>query len=200
MNQQFDTGREIGISIPGPTGKKTAVLRWPTDVEWAERAAAQKIITRMIGRDQSTTEVIGAEAADLALFAAIRKDDGEAWDQFEAAIAISKISKAVAGLPEMDGATYIIPLVVAGTETKHILRVPSVGQMTQYRRASARVIEGRHGLQEIRVKLQPAAELYDVLAVSVEGYASPVPIIHKVAVLNEMLREIDAAIEGDEGF
>ena len=203
MSEQntFDSGREIVIKIPVPGGMKTANLRFPTDIEWAERASAQRVVIREIGRDQTITETSGAEAADLALFEQIRQDADEPWDKYEAAVALSKLSRAIAGRAEMDGENYRISLTVPGALTTHVLKVPSLAQMSQYRRASAQAIDGRHGLTTIRVKLQPAGELYDALVVSSEGYVSAVPIVHKVAVVNELLREIDALIEGDgQGF
>jgi hypothetical protein len=198
----FDAGREISIRIPGPSGMKTAVVRFPTDQEWADRAAAQKLVIRQLGRDQTTTEPIGAEAKDLDLFQAIRIDqDGAVFDQYEASLVISRISRSEAGEPIMDGATYRIPLTVPGAQTEHVLRVPTVAQVAQYRRASATAVTTRRGMSEIRTRLQPAGDLYDDLFVSVSGYAGAVPLIHKSAVLSELLREIDSLIDGDgSGF
>lgn len=199
---QFDTGREIDISIPGPSGLKKAVLRFPTDLEWIERAAAQKIVIKQLGREKSQTDVPDSELADFDLFGRIRIDqDGEPWDKFEAAVAISKLSRAIAQQPAMDGSNYVIELTVPGGVTTHTLRPPSVGQMAQYRRARASAMDMPYDTQVIRVRLQPAADLYDALMVSVAGYASAVPIIHKTAVLRQLEREYDALIEGDgSGF
>lgn len=199
--KQFDTGREISLKIPGPAGIKTAAVRWPTDAEWIERAAAQRIVIRQLGREKSTTEAIGSEEADLALFNAIRIGEGESFDRFEAAAIIARLSRCTVGEPAMDGPAYRIPLTVPGAETIHTLKPPSVARMAQHRRATVQAFDLRHGAQEIRVKLKPVGELYDELLVAVEGYAADVPIIHKSAVVSGLLREMDALIEGDgEGF
>ncbi|HUS96798.1 MAG TPA: hypothetical protein VMX97_08680 [Hyphomicrobiaceae bacterium] len=187
----FDSNREIEIRLPAPDGIKTAIVRFPSDEQWSERMRVQRTVIRDLGRGQSETQILGAEEADLALFQAVRIDkDGPAFDAAEAAAVIRRLSRADTGEPEREGNAYRIPLTVPGAETVHVLRMPSERQLLDYRRSAVRVIESRHGRSELRINLTPAAELYDALKQTVEGYTGAVPIIHKSAVINELLQEL----------
>jgi hypothetical protein len=93
---------------------------------------------------------------------------------------------------------------VPGCETVHFLRMPSQKQVNSYRKAAVRVIDGRHGRQELKVSLSPSAELYDALmaqppteeATGAQAYAGDhIPIIHKAAVVAELLQALRAEEE-----
>jgi hypothetical protein len=63
------------------------------------------------------------------------------------------------------------------------------------------VIEGRHGLQEMKLNLGASGDLYDALLISSEGYAGGVPISHKSEVVAEVIALLnqdqdDSEVEG----
>jgi hypothetical protein len=64
--------------------------------------------------------------------------------------------------------------------------MPSQKEILDYRRAAVSVVDGRRR-QEIRINLRAAGDLYDKLKTGVDGYVSEVPIIHKSAVVSELL-------------
>ena len=192
----FNIQQEVELRIPTPDGPKAAVVTFPSDQQWIDRMRAQKTVIQSLGRGQSETQVGDAVEADLALFEAIRVDkDGPVFDAAEAAAVIRRLSRAEAGEPMRDGNQYRIPLKIPGAETVHTLRMPSERQLLDYRRSAVRVIEGRYGKSELRINLAPAGELYDALRQSAEGYVGEVPIIHKSAVIGELIEELRALEE-----
>lgn len=200
----FDINREIAVKIPSPEGYKVATLRWPSDAEWVDRMANQKTVIRSLGRGSSETQVINAEEVDAELFDKILVSKEIDFDQAEASAAVQRLARADTGEAERDGNVFRIPLSVPGCETVHFLRMPSQKQVSNYRKAAVRVIDGRHGRQEIKVSLWPSGELYDALmaqppaeeARNAQAYAGDhVPIIHKAAVVAELLQALRAEEE-----
>ncbi len=92
------------------------------------------------------------------------------------------------------GAGYRIEFQIPGATVVHVLKIPTQRQMMDYGDSSVRVIHGRR-LQEIHVSLEPAAELYDRILESTEGYAGAVPIIHKAAAVTELIAQLNAEDE-----
>jgi hypothetical protein len=200
----FDTNREIVVKIPSPEGYKAATVRFPSDAEWADRMAKQKTVIRSLGRGASETQVLNAEEVDAELFDKILVSNGTEFDQAEASAAIQRLARAEPGEAERNGSVFRIPLSVPGCETVHFLRMPSQKQVNSYRKAAVRVIDGRHGRQELKVSLSPSAELYDALmaqppseeATGSQAYAGDhIPIIHKAAVVAELLQALRAEEE-----
>jgi hypothetical protein len=201
----FDINREIVVKIPSPDGYKSARVRFPSDIDWVERMAKQRIVIRSLGRSASETEVWNAEEADAELFRRIRlSEDGAEFDQAEASAVIERLSRVQAGEAEREGSTFRIPLSVPGCDTVHFLRMPSQKQVNGYRKSAVRVIDGRHGRQELKVSLGPSAELYDALmaqpptedGTGAQAYdGDHIPIIHKAAVVAELLEALRAEEE-----
>jgi hypothetical protein len=196
----FDASKQFVVKILSGEEKQCTV-RYPSDAEWCERAAKQRLVRRLLGRSKSQYEALDSEAVDGELFARIRLDeDGAPFDEAEAAKVIARLERVSVICVERAGNKYRIELVVPGGRTAHLLRIPSQRDVLEYSRASIHVTDGRRQ-QEIRVSLEPAGRLYDKLAESTEGYAGAVPVIHKSAAISELLAEIDSEAEDDaEGF
>lgn len=195
----FDTTQPIPVRVPSPAGKdgfKRATVRWPSDEEWARRLARQQTVIRGLGRGETETETLNGEAVDAELFGAIRVDsDGEPFDTWEAAAVVAHLAKSRVVSIERSGVGYTVVLRVARDEVRHVVRMPSQRQISEYRRASCRPIDQRHNITTLRLALGPSIELYDNLVEAAEGYSGPVPAIHKAAVLAEIRADLDAMME-----
>jgi hypothetical protein len=200
MENTFDTKREIEISVLHPEGRKACRVRWPTDEEWIEHSARRRVVVSQLSRDESVTEVMDGERAAGELLGKIRIDkDGLALDEYEASYVIERLSRAqVEDCARADGGMEIV-LKVPGASTKHALRVPSLAEVVSYRRSFSRLVENRRGKQILKINLRAAGDFYDKLAQSKDGYAGDVPVIHKAAVITEMLGFLEAEQESDAG-
>jgi len=196
----FDTKREIEISVLHPAGKKACRVRWPSDEEWIEHSARRRVVVSQLSRDESVTEILDGERAAGELLAKIRIDkDGPDLDEYEASYVIERLSRAqVDDCARADGGVGVT-LKVPGVVTKHVLRVPSLAEVVNYRRGFSRLVENRRGKQLLKINLRAAGEFYDKLSQSKEGYAVEVPVIHKAAVVTELLVYLEAEQEGDAG-
>lgn len=145
-----------------------------------------------MGRGKSKVDVIGAEAAAQELFDKIRVDSGgDSFDAAEAAVVIVKLERADLEVLERQGNTFHVTIrVLGGFEAIHVLKMPSQQQILEYDRSSTSRITSRRA-QEIRTFLEPSGALYDKLIVSASGYAGKVPIVHKAAVVNEIILEMN---------
>lgn len=191
----FNIDQEVEVRVVAPDGHKTATVKYPSDEQWITRMKAQRTIIHDLGRGQSETQIPDTGEADFAMFDAVRVDkDGPTFDSAEAAAVMRRLSLADVGEAVRDGNCFRLPLKVLGAETEHVLGMPSERQLLEYRRTAVRIIEGRHGKSEMRIDLAPAGHLYDELKQSSAGYVGEVPIIHKSAVVAELvqvLREIE---------
>jgi len=197
----FDTNRELELTIPSPDGGKTVAVRFPTDDQWIERMRKLRTVVRTIGRGKTSTEIENSEEVDSDLVNAVRINaDGPALDGAEASAVIDRISRADADEAEREGSEYRIRLRVPGAVTLHRLRMPSQKEILDYRRSAVSVLDGRRR-QEIRINLRAAGDLYDKLKTGLEGYAGDVPIVHKSAVVSELLATLrNEEDDEDEGF
>lgn len=192
----FDTQKEFEVGIRSG-GRKVCRLRFPTDAEWCERARAITTVRRFLGRGKSTSETTGAEAANERLFDKIRLDkDGDPFDQAEMAAAIERLERASVESITPRSSGYSVSLRVPGREgeniTEHVLACPTLSQIDANEKASIRPVLGRR-TNEIKVFLEPSGELYDRLIQckpEEAGYAGAVPIIHKVAVVTELIQHV----------
>lgn len=187
----FDASRQFVVPIISG-GRKECKVRFPTDAEWCARARRQRSVRRFLGRGKSESQDIDTSTVDLELFEAIRVDkDGASFDAADAANVLSKLERASIEECAPDGAGYCISLKVAGGIVEHLVRIPTQAQIQQYETASVRVV-GQRRSQEIRGFLEPSGELYDLIFVSQSGYPKdkPVPIVHKVAVISEIVQQI----------
>lgn len=199
----FDVLRPIDIELQTPEGPKKIRVRFPTDDEWAGRQRGRKIIIKKVGRNKTETVVPNAEEIDAAFLANIRCDaDGPEVDQYEAAQALSPLVEAEVEDIERENGGFRIYLRVPGLVTEHVLAMPSAKDIVKYRRKAYHRYDLRFGKEELVVDPAPAGELYDRMKTDIVGYASPVPIIHKAAVIEAVIEEIESGIgvAGQENF
>jgi hypothetical protein len=195
----FDQSKELLVKILSG-GEKACRVRYPTDAEWAARTRQQKAVRRLLGRGKSQYEVTGAEEADAALLAKIRLDkDGVEFDVAEAAKVIERLERCQVLDVERAGDRFRIEMRVAGGRVVHVLKIPTQKDVLDYGRASVHAVDGRRE-QEIRLALEPAAELWAKVRVAVEGYANAeaVPIVHKDVAVVELLAQVEALQEEDD--
>ncbi len=195
----FDQTKEFVVKILSGS-EKLCTVRFPSDEEWCARTRAQRAIRRILGRGKSQYEVTNAEEADAELFAKIRQDkDGAEFDAAEAAKVIERLERCQVVDVERQGDRFRIEMKVPGAHVVHVLKIPTQKDVLDYGRASVRAIDGRRQ-QEIRLALEPSAELWAKVKAGVEGYANPdaVPIVHKDVAVVELLAQVEAAQEEDD--
>lgn len=193
----FDTTEQCKITIVSG-GEKSCILRWPTDAEWAERSRKKRPICHKLGRGKTKTEVPNFERVDAELFAKIREDkDGAPFDDCEASAAIGRLERFKVISYERIGDQLRIEAIARRVPVSFLVNIPKKQDVFNHERAALDVIDERRQ-QVFRVALEPSADLFDKIIVSAEGYAvTGVPIIHKDAVVDEVLRAT-AALEDDE--
>jgi hypothetical protein len=195
----FDQSKEFLVKILSGT-EKACTVRYPSDEDWCARTRAQRAIRRLLGRGKSQYEVAGAEEADAELLGKIRLDkDGVELDAAEAAKVIERLERCQVLDAERAGDRFRIEMRVAGGRVVHVLKIATQKDVLDYGRASVRAVDGRRQ-QEIRLALEPAAELWAKVRVAVEGYANPetVPIVHKDVAVVELLAQVEALQEEDD--
>ena len=193
----FDVTRPIAIQLRGPDGVKTVRVRFPSDDEWAERQRRRKVIVKQLGRGISETTIPHGEALDAALVAKIREDETPEIDAFEAQKVIEQLATCDVDDVVLAGDSYRVILRVLGATTTCLLKMPSAKDVTQYRRAFARVLDLPFGRQELTVNLRAAAELFKKLVEATEGYVGDVPIIHQAVAVKAAIDALDASFQED---
>jgi len=197
----FDVSQPIPLKLITPDGDKEVTVNFPTDDQLADRSAKMKLVVRQLGRGKSVTEPQQDHKLDADLFSKI-KVDGEDIDEFYAAQVIARLTRCEVTDSRREGNRFVVELKVPGAKTVHTMKIPSAKQVQQYSRASFTVIEGRHGMQEMKLNLRAGEELYDALLDKTEGYAGAVPIVHKSSVISEVMvllnqdQDADGEIEG----
>ena len=184
-----------GFTFKIPSPAKSAVLRLPTNQEMLDRLNKHKSIRRTIGRRQSQTESVPNLKADLDLFNAIRLE-GPDFDEFEAAVALGKITSNEVTDCERVGDQYRVTLKTAFGITTHTLNIPSQRDITVYRRSVVSSIDLPHNCEEIRFRTEPAVALYNAVVTDFTGYAESykpedVPPHHKSSVVIELIQAIE---------
>ncbi len=208
----FDRNRKYEFTIPHPDGPKSCVVRFPTDEEWCQRTRQQTIINRKLGRDTNQTDLKGEVETARDLFESIREDASEAqiasnkaigFDEYEALLIINRLSRCEVTSVDQRPNAYAITMTVVGGAVVHHLRVPSQEQAFKFGRGSVHTY-GKRNSSETKVALEPSGELWNKLVIRVENYLTGekfdpgvVPIIHKDVAVNELLAQINNAI--DEG-
>lgn len=193
----FDASQPIQVKVRTADGIKTLRVRFPTDEEWVERQRRRKLVIKHLGRGVTETVVSGGEEADAELLARIREGEGPEVDPYEASRIIEQLAQADVDEVAHEGDTFRVVLRVLGGTTAHLLRMPSAKDVIEYRRRFARVLDLPYGKQELRVNLEAAGELYRKLAVSTEGYAGTVPIVHQAVAVKAAIDELEALLAGD---
>lgn len=185
----FDGLRKFTVPILSG-GRKVCTVRFPKDTEWCERSRKQRSIRRFLGRGKSEAESIDSTSIDLEIFERIRSDeDGPEFDGAEAALVLAKLERASVESCEREGEMFRLTVRVPGAITEHLVRMPTRREMDKHEASSVKIVGARRS-QEIRGFLEPSGELYDSIHESHLGYVGPVPIVHKVAVLAEIMAMI----------
>jgi hypothetical protein len=199
----FDVSRPISVRVQSAEGIKTISVRFPTDEEWIERQNARKVIIKQLSRGISETIVPEAEEVDAGLLAKLRDGQVEPEvDAFEASQIIDQMAQAdIDDISQQDGG-YRITMRVPGAITTHNLRMPSAKEIIQYRRAFSRILDLHYGKQQMLINLRAAADLYQKICPTTEGYAGAVPIVHKTVVVRAAIAELEAGlgVAGSENF
>ena len=176
----FDAAKPFVVPILSG-GEKQCEVRFPTDEEWCGWARSQRTVRPKINAE---------------LFAKIRTDkDGPEFDDAEAGMVIGRIERCTVVNVEREGDNYRIEMKVPGARVTHVLRMPTAKEMQDHERASTSVVAARRSI-ETRAFLEPSGALYDKLHVSHGGYAGAVPIVHKSAVVSEVIAQL--SIEADD--
>lgn len=199
----FDTSKQFQIRIQSG-GPKTAIVRWPTDQEWAERARRRKTVRRFLGRGKSQAEVLDRASADRMLWDKIVIEPAHEYDDAEIAAFIGRLEYTDVLSVERHGEQFVIEMQVTdltrGGEpvfvVTHTLRMPTQAQVQQYGRSSQGRVDGRREQTTI-VRLEAGGELYDAVLVAAEGYSGAVPLPHKDDAVMELLQSISVTDEDD---
>src|SRR5512133_1222028 len=171
----FDATRPVAVQLRGPDGTKTVRVRFPSDDEWAERQRRRKVIVKQLGRGISETTIPNGEDIDAALLAKIRTEEEPEVDVFEAQKVIDQLGTCDVDDVVLAGDSFRVTLRVLGATTVLLLKMPSAKDVSQYRRASARVLDLQFNRQEITVNVRAAGELFKNLIEATEHYAGDVP-------------------------
>jgi len=191
----LDLSKPITVPILSGTEKRVLVM-FPTDAQWCERARKQRVVRHFLGRGKSQTDDDAeTDRRNAELLAKIRRDaDGPVLSPAEATLVLGKLERARVCSVEREGDGYRVVLKTSLGEVSHVVRGPTAEQILAHERQSTKTTEGRRN-QEIHGYLEPSGELYDKIVVSSEGYSGPVPIVHKVPVITEVLAQINAEDE-----
>lgn len=202
ISNLFDQTRPIQIKLQTPEGVKTIDLRFPTDDELGDRQRRRKIIIKSIGRGMTETTVLDSEEIDAELVKKIRSSEDPEIDPYEATQVINQLIEAEVDEVEREGGGYRVFLRVPGARTEHVVKMPSAKEIIKYRRKANRVIDLRHNKQQLVIDPTPAIKLYDSLKVDVQGYEGEIPSIHKAAVINAAIEEMESGtgVAGAENF
>ncbi len=180
--QVFDTTEKFIVTIQSG-GTRRVELKYPTDAQWIARTNAQKIIRMDLGRGRSKSTATPIEVHDARLFDQCKiGEPSAAFDEFEASLAIDKLTKADIIDTELvgDDQAIIRMEVFGGARVEFVMNMPRRRHAVEYGRAAVNVTATLKGAETV-VSLEPSLRLFDQLLVSKAGYAenSAVPIIHK---------------------
>jgi hypothetical protein len=200
----LDISKPITVPILSGTEKRVKVL-FPSTEQWCERARKQTYVRHFLGRgksqidgDNGKTDRINAD-----LLAKIRQDvdGGVVLTSAEATMVVGKLERARVVSADREGDGYRIVLQTALGEVTHVVRGVLADEELEHDRQSTKSIDGRRE-SEIRGFLEPSGELYNKIFVSANGYAptsrggdtafTDIPIVHKVAVVAEVIAQKNA--------
>jgi hypothetical protein len=203
MDQAKDasnSGFDIKIPIRVNIETRSVRVRYPTDDEFTDWRRKKPVYHKNTGRGKSVMLFPKPNSVDLDLFNRIRIEDEQYSLPLKQTAAIEDAAYVVRLLANENSVSVIssderecrLGLKVIGCfDTEHALRWPSARERTEFKPRKNTVTMGQHGLQAVRIQYPAFAELYEKLCVSVEGYASSVPIAHKAEVVNVLLQVFD---------
>lgn len=179
---------------------KPCLVRWPTDAEWCERSRRDKQVKTILSGGRTTIKYPDAERLDGELFAKIRDTErggNELFEDADAGVVIELLKWTEVEASCKAQHQFEINLRVFGPQsdpserplTTHIVSMPSRKELMVHGEKAVNFMQTRREVIA-RVALEPTGDLYDKHLISVSGYADgiPVPIIHKDAVMTEIIQ------------
>jgi hypothetical protein len=162
----------IRIRIPNPP--KVAYLRLPSTPELLDFFKPAK----------KGKKDLSSEEKALDLFTKIRLDQGEDFDEYEAASSIDTITRSRGVSYERVGNAYQVVVETPFNMTTHTVSIPTQKQLTVFRRNA------------IKNYLTAVIDLYNELVTEVQGYieeiGKDVPPQHKLDSCNQVFAALDA--------
>ena len=198
----FDTHAGFVGSVRRTDGKHPVHVRWPSDEEWHQRQQSLRIVIQQLGRGRSQTDSDTAQA-DLELYQKIREENAPDLEADEAKTVVGFLARCdITGVQMGMEEAEVEMTVTNGLQVKHVLRVPTTAEVTQWQRASHKATGLPHNRNLIRISMQPGAELWAKCHRSHEGYVNGVPVNHQDAAIRAVIDacENDAGAGRDEDF
>ena len=185
----FDAATTITIGLRTIHGKADITVRWPTDEEWGAHRKRRRIVQRQLGRGMTETEIDATEA-DVKLYEAIKMNGAAPLSVAEASRVVDTLSTCDVLGVDLQADDAEVQLTTLMGAVKHIVRIPTMDEVRALQR-STRLISMQYNRSEIRTNLEASAALWDKCGGRAEGYAGPVPNIHK----DTAIRAVIAAVE-----
>lgn len=186
----FDTTSTITLGLRiASLGKTDITVRWPTDEEWASHRKRSRMLMRQLGRGASEMET-ETGTADLKLYEVIKLNGAPPLSEGEAttiikAIGKCEVTKATLGADEAE-----VELQILTGRVKHVVRIPTMDEVRKLQK-STRYINLQYNNQQVQTNLEAAAALWDACHGKAEGYAGPVPGLHKDIAIRQVISEIE---------
>jgi hypothetical protein len=196
----FDTSSTITIGLRvANVGKTDITVRWPSDEEWSAHRKRSKMLMRQMGRGASEVET-DSSAADQKLYEAIKLNGAPPLSPGEATTIIKAIGKCDVVRVDLGADEAEAELQILTGRVIHKVRIPTMDEARKLQR-STRFLNLPYNVQEVRTSIEAAAALWDACNGKAEGYAGPVPSLHKDAVIRQVINEIEqeATANYDEG-
>jgi len=190
----FDSSRNFEVTLSAEDGQRPVVVRFPSDQEWKDYQREIRVITRSLGGGRSQTDVPDSEEAALALFTKIEIGGPAVIEPYECELVIDAIGRARVDSVERIPGGFRVGLEVPGGLVIHESVHPTAKQLQRFDRHYAQQTQLPHNRTETIVNLAIAEELYDKIQTSATGYACPVPVNHKSAVVDAVVKAIRLAV------
>jgi len=192
----FDSSSNFEVTLSTTAdGPRNPVVRFPSDQEWLDYQRDIRVITRSLGGGRSQTDVPDSEEAALDLFRKIEVTGGAAViEPYEAEQVIDAIGRARVDSVERIPGGFRVGLEVPGGLVIHESVHPTAKQLQRFDRHYAQQTQLPHNRTETIVNLAIAEELYDKIQTGATGYAGAVPVNHKSAVVDAVVKAIRLAI------
>lgn len=196
VERVFDRTNQFRRSVPHPdfeNGKKTCIVRFPTDKEWCQRAHRSVSVRKSSNDGAVRSDMPDLVAANKELFDKI-KVEGPDFDEAEASRIVEYLERCVVQETTKQGVEYTIKMKACdGSIVTHVLRIPTQKMLMDYGKQAVDIV-GRKQTVETRVALEPSADLWKKIVVSFGGYADTfqesIPVIHMDAAINELLTKL----------
>jgi hypothetical protein len=185
----FDTNTTITIGLRTTHGKTDITVRWPTDEEWAAHRKRRRIMQKTLGRGATETEIDTTEA-DAKLYEAIKTNGAPPLSVAEANRIIDSISTCDVLGVDLHAEDAEVQLNTVMGEVAHTVRIPNMDEVRTLQR-STRLITLPYNRAEIRTNLESSSGLWDKCSGRAEGYAGPVPNLHKDVAIRAVISAIE---------